>query len=380
MKRVTVLGGYGVFGGRIASALGTRAGVIVRVVGRDGRAARRFAKARRMEHCEARIENGASLRNAIAGSSIVIHAAGPFQGRDYRVAETCIEEGAHYLDLADARDFVAGIGALNERARRRGVFVSSGVSSVPGVTSAIVSFLRPSFRAIEEIQMALSPGNQNPRGASTIGAILTYLGRPIRLWQDGEWIERPGWEDSLELLFPPPVGRRRVYNCDVPDLELFPELFGARTVRFRAGVELAVFNRCLSWLSRQRQRGRFEHLPRRAALFRRLSLLLYPLGSKNGALAVWVRGTAHDGTPIERSGAIVTDDDGPATPCSPAIVLAGKLLDQGAPRVGAFPCVGFLALEELANHLRSYGVWYAHGGPTGWAPVPQASSSGPTSK
>ena len=51
---------------------------------------------------------------------IVVDATGPFQGRDHRVAAACIEAGCHYLDIADGRDFVAGIGALDAAARAQG--------------------------------------------------------------------------------------------------------------------------------------------------------------------------------------------------------------------------------------------------------------------
>ncbi len=128
------------------------------------------------------------------------------------------------------RDFVCGIGVLDERARERGLMVASGVSSTPAVTSAIIAELAPEFAQIDEIHTALSPGNQNPRGAATIAAVLSYLGRKIRTWRDGRWVERPGWGDVQRLMFPTPIGRRRVHNCDVPELELFPAVFGARTV------------------------------------------------------------------------------------------------------------------------------------------------------
>ena len=254
----------------------------------------------------------------------------------------------------------------------------SGASSVPSITSALIRSALPAFARVDTIQIALSPGNQNARGASTIAAILSYLGRPIRVFEDGRWTERPGWSDRRVLDFPPPLGRRAIHVCDVPDLDLFPSAFGAQTVRFGAGVELDVFNRVLSMLGGMRQRGRLPHLPRHAQLFRWLSLCLYPFGSKRGALAVWVRGTAPDGTPIERRAAIVTDDDGPATPSGPSILLARRILDRGALAVGAFPCVGFFTLEELMEHLRPFGVWSASGDEEGWATNNSKGSVSPT--
>src|SRR4029077_14382185 len=37
---------------------------------------------------------------------LVIHCGGPVQVQDYRIAPGALEVGAHYLDLADGRQFV----------------------------------------------------------------------------------------------------------------------------------------------------------------------------------------------------------------------------------------------------------------------------------
>jgi hypothetical protein len=362
---ITILGGYGIFGSRIAEALAGDDRCQVRIVGRNPTIGRNLAHRLGVEFRLSTMTDRDRLRRAIAGSFVVIHAAGPFQGADYHVAELCLEAGAHYLDLADAREFVCGIGALDTEARRRGLLVTSGVSSTPAVTAAMIAELSPEFVHIDEIHTALSPGNQNPRGAATIAAVLSYLGRKIRIWRDGQWVERPGWGDGVRLRFPPPVGRRRVYHCDVPELELFPAWFSARTVRFSAGLELNFLNRLLSLCALPCRWFGFD-FTRNARLFLKASLMLFPFGTTNGARAIWVRGTGRDGRSIERRIALVTDFDGPATPSSAAIVLARKLLDGSAPRSGALPCVGLLKLEELVAHLQPLGIWCARGDETGW--------------
>ena len=362
---VTVLGGYGIFGGRIAEAMARDGRCRVRVAGRNPRVGRNFTHRIGAEFQTCTLADRDSIRSVIDGSVLVIHAAGPFQGSDYRVAECCIASGVHYLDLADGRAFVAGIGSLNGAARARGVLVTSGVSSTPAITSALLRELTPEFARIDEIHTALSPGNQNPRGASTIGAVLSYLGRTIRVWQDGRWVDRPGWGDAHRVDFPAPVGRRRVYNCEVPELELFPAEFGARTVRFSAGLELNILNRLLTLCSWPCRWFKLDLSPR-ARLFLNLSLMLYPFGTTHGGLTIRVRGQGRWGHAIERRIALVTDYDGPATPSSAAIVLAKKILSFGPPRTGAFPCVGLVNLEELLDHLRPLGIWCARGDERGW--------------
>jgi short subunit dehydrogenase-like uncharacterized protein len=366
-KVVTVLGGYGIFGGRVAEALARDQICRVRIVGRSAKIGLNFAHRVGAEFYLSMLDDRDALRRAIDGSFLVIHAAGPFQGMDYHVAEQCIKAGAHYLDLADAREFVTSIGLLDEDARRRRLLVASGVSSTPAITSAMIAELVPEFARIDEIHMALSPGNQNPRGAATIAAVLSYLGRRIKVWRNGRWVERPGWGDVRRLEFPLPVGRRRVYNCDVPELELFPTAFAAKTVSFSAGLELNLLNYLLSICALP---GRafgmdFTH---RARFFLKLSLMLFPWGTTNGALAIWLRGLDHHAVPIERRIALVTDYDGPATPSSAAVVLARKIVINGPPRTGVFPAVGLLSLGELLAYLNPLGIWCAQGTESGWSP------------
>jgi hypothetical protein len=368
VKVITVLGGYGVFGGRIAEALVRRPSTQVRIAGRNQHAGLRFAARIGAEFRQCDLAQPATLDQAIEGATVVVHAAGPFQGTDYHVARRCIDLRSHYVDIADGRDYVTGIVSLHAAAQARGVMVVSGASTVPAISHALVNELRPGFQRIDEIDIALAPGNRNPRGTATIAAILSYLGRPIPVWQFGRWQTRTGWAQPTRLVFPDPLGSRSVYTCEAPDLDLFPKIFGAHSVRFRAGLELNVLNWMLAALSRLRRSGRFESLPRYAGLMARLSRLLLPFGSRNGALAVWARGADHSGRLLERSVALVTDWDGPAIPAAPAILLAGQWLDSGAQEGGAFPCVGFVTLPELLSGLGPAHFWLVDGAEGRWQP------------
>ena len=90
-RLVSVLGGYGIFGGRIAEALARVEACRVRVVGRNAKVGGNFAHRIGAEFRASALDNRASLRQALEGSFLVIHAAGPFQGADYRVAEMTLQ-------------------------------------------------------------------------------------------------------------------------------------------------------------------------------------------------------------------------------------------------------------------------------------------------
>jgi len=129
--RIVVIGGHGNFGARICRTLAADKGIDIVAVGRRS-AAPPDAGVRSANLDIAAPDFPASL--AALRPTVVIHCAGPFQGQDYGVASAAIAAGAHYIDLADGRRFVAGFsGALDEAARAAGVLAISGASTLPAI-------------------------------------------------------------------------------------------------------------------------------------------------------------------------------------------------------------------------------------------------------
>lgn len=359
--RILILGGYGTFGSLIAEQLAPSEAEVL-IAGRDVGKGQALAAAQGVGFVRCDAGNQASLRDAIAGAFLVINAAGPFQAEDYSVPQTCIDHGCHYVDLGDGRDYVANIGRLHESAQARQVFICVGASTTPAVTSAAVAELRQHLPKVRSIRIALTAGNKNQAGVSTIASILAYVGAPVRVWQDGQWRERVGWGLGEFIRFPPPVGRRRVQLCNVPDLELFPSLFQADSVVFKAGVELTLFNYVLAALAQLRRLRPALNLSSLAPTVVWASKLFKPLGTFRGSVAVWVS----DGDQ-ERALAFVAPRHGPRVPTAPAVLLARKLLAEGVPACGAFPCVGFLSLAEFADYLATFGITVVRGENGRWA-------------
>ena len=150
-----MLGGYGFFGARICKALASGPNVRIIIGGRDLAQAEEAAAALGLgaEQGVAIDARASNLAQRFAELKIktVIHAAGPFQGQDYAVARAAIAAEANYIDLADSRDFVVGIEQLDAQARHRGVLVTSGASSLPALSSAVVDRYLPRFSQLRSI-------------------------------------------------------------------------------------------------------------------------------------------------------------------------------------------------------------------------------------
>ena len=172
-----------------------------------------------------------------------------------------------------------------------------------------------------------------------------------------------GWDVGEFIDFPKPVGRRRVQLCDVPDLELFPQLFGADSVVFKAGVELTFLNYAIAALGQLRKLRPSLDLPALAAPLVSLSKLFKWFGTFHGSCAVWVTGDTGE----EKSLAFVAPRHGPRVPAAPAVLLARKLLAEAIPARGAFPCVGLISLEEFADYLARFGIFVVRGENGTWS-------------
>ncbi|MFZ2003754.1 MAG: saccharopine dehydrogenase NADP-binding domain-containing protein, partial [Stellaceae bacterium] len=244
-RAVLVVGGTGAFGGRLVAGLYETTDFDVVIAGRDIDRATAAAAALGPRARALRLDAATVEADELRASDafVLVDAAGPFQGASTRLARAAINAGLHYVDLADGRDFVAGFGALDELARAAGVVALTGASSTPALSHAVLDRLTEGWRRIDTVEIAISPGNRNsPRGLSVIRAILSYAGKPIRVFDGGGWTERPGWGRPVRREMPG-LGKRWLSLCETPDLDLVPERFAPRQAAvFRAGLELSAMH------------------------------------------------------------------------------------------------------------------------------------------
>jgi saccharopine dehydrogenase-like NADP-dependent oxidoreductase len=358
MHSILILGGYGFFGGRIrlliagrdlaqaqgtAIALGLGADHGISIDARDANLAQQFTRLR---------------------IDTVIHTAGPFQAQDYAVARAAISAGANYIDLADGRAFVAGIAALDQMARQRGVLVTSGASSLPALSSAVVDHYQGRFKQLSAIRMGIGSGARAP-GLATLRGVFGYCGKPFTQLGAGAWQTKHGWLQLQRHVFPAPVGARWLGSCDVPDLELFARRYpGVHTVHFKAGYASAG-GHLLVWAASQLVRlGLLRSLVPFAAPLHTVSQLLEPLLSDKGGMYVAMAGIGANDQPLELVWHLMArQNHGPIIPCGAAIALARKLAQVNPlPYVnklpsGAMPCMGLLSVSEYLSALVGFDVY-----------------------
>ncbi|MGI9265427.1 MAG: saccharopine dehydrogenase family protein [Gammaproteobacteria bacterium] len=355
-KRVVVIGGTGHFGGRICHRLVGDPNTELLVTSRSLESAQ--ALVRELQSSTPKAEVSAAELNqslqtfpqdlAKLRPDIVIHTAGPYQGQDYRVAEACIACGSHYVDLADGREFVEEFDSLNARAKAKGVLLVSGASTLPGLSSAIVDYLYAEFDTISAVEISIAPAHQTPRGPGTIAAVLSYCGKPFQVLEDGEWVTRYGWQNMRRQSYPE-VGSRWSAACDVPDLGLLAGyLPDPQTVTFHAALE-AKWEQIALWLMAGLTRiGLIRSWQGLVPSFGWISDRLIGFGSDKGGMHVRVSGIGTNGRPMIRNWNLTARrNHGPEIPCTPALILARKLVAGKISRTGAVACLGLISMADF---------------------------------
>lgn len=361
MKRVLVLGGYGTFGGRIAER-GAAAGFEMLVAGRSLARATAFCAGReRLVPVE--LDGGLAETLDRLDPFAIVDAAGPFQGADYDVARFAIAAGCHYLDIADGSDFVAGIGLLDSEAKAAGVSIISGASSVPALSGAVAAALAEGMERVSAVEIALSASSRGTAGRSVTAAILSYLGRPVRLRRGGRWTRAFGWQGlrrfDFEVEGAPPLRRRLAALADVPDLALLPErLPGKPAVSFFAGTDAPWHNLGL-WLLSWPVRWNWLRRPERfAGLLSTLQRWTRGPGSLRSAFEMRLFGIAA-GLRLERRWTLIAErGDGPEIPSLAVPLLLAKLA-EGALAPGARDAGGLLSIEDFEPSLAGLAAVHA---------------------
>lgn len=354
--RVVVVGGAGNFGARIVRALHGDPTIELVVAGR-----RKVSVPGAEEVRSVLIDiDGAGFAQSIKDLSpgLIIHCVGPFQGQDYRVANAALAAGAHYLDLADGRRFIADFAAaVNEQAVKVGRVAISGASTLPALSSAVVEELREGMSSLDSIEVTIAPGQRAPRGKATLEAVFSYLGRPFQVWRNGHWRRAWGWMELEEIRLD--VGGRLAAACDVPDLELFPARYpGIQTVHFSAALEFGVQHLTLWGLAALQRVGLPFPVARWAVGLNRLAGIFDAAAGEKGGMRVSVVGDRRDGGGrVRRTWQLTAPAmDGPEIPCMAAILLARRLARGEVLQSGAFPCMGFLTLSEFAHEFARWQI------------------------
>lgn len=353
--KLLILGGYGVFGGRLAQLLADEPRLVLLIAGRSIAKAQAFcADWVGAAQVEPLFADRADLDAVLARHrpDIVIDASGPFQayGDDrYAAIKSAIAAGVNYLDFADGADFVAGVAGFDAAARAAEVFVISGVSSFPVLTAAVLREIGTAME-IHEVVGGIAPSPFAGVGRNVIRAVLSYAGAPVSVLSKGQMRPRIGLGDTLRYTVAPP-GALPLHNTlfslvEVPDLQAIPQAMPeVQSLWLGAGPRPEALHRLLILLAKTRAA---LHLPSLAWLAPICHQVLNRMrfGEHRGGMFIAAKGT-RDGVAVAQSWHLLAEgEDGPLIPSMACAAIVQKMLAGQVIAVGARSGIDALRLVD----------------------------------
>jgi len=364
--KILIIGGYGVFGGRLVELLADIVDLEIIVCGRNLSKAQAFCTAVKGQSTIRALElDRNDIDNVLSSEQpeIVVDASGPFQayGTDcYRVIKSCIAAGVNYLDFADAANFVYGVSQFNEEAKTAGIFVLSGVSSFPVLTAAVLRDMALTMD-IHTVQGGIAPSVYAGVGVNVMRAVLSYAGEPVTLQRNGVQGQGIGLVESFRYTVAVP-GKLPLKNIrfslvDVPDLQIIPPEHPTLTdIWMGAGPVPETLHRVLNLLAKARARFKLPTLVPFSKLFY-IVLNMVKFGEHRGGMYVYAEGTA-DGKKIEQSWHLLAEgDDGPYIPSMTIEAIIRKFLIGQLPNTGARSGANALELTDYDDLFKSKKIY-----------------------
>ncbi|WP_324752051.1 DUF4166 domain-containing protein [Roseovarius sp. Pro17] len=363
-RRILIMGGTGVFGKRLARHLATFGGIELFISSRTAAKAQTFVQSLKTKTPDLKAQGVAIDHRKNLDAQLVaikpfavIDCSGPFQTANYDAAQTILKAGAHLIDLADARDYLANFTQqLDALARESNVAALTGASTTPTLSSCVVEHVTRNWQRIDTIDICITPGGKSEVGRSVIEAILSYAGKRIPIWVDGHLTQTTGWTGA-KIVNIPKLGRRRVAPVETYDAEyLGPRHNVQSRVAFSAGLESAIEQRGIEIIATLRKYKLFPSPLTLIPLLLKARLITRIPTSDQGGMLVEISGLDASGQFTQTKWSLLAKNDhGPFIPVLPAATALQKLLENEVPS-GAFLANQHMALPDILTQMTPYEI------------------------
>jgi saccharopine dehydrogenase-like NADP-dependent oxidoreductase len=240
MSKVTVLGGCGAVGSVATETLvSSKVFSQVVVADIDLEKATEMVQtlgAGNLSAVEFDAENPQSIKNATAGSSVVINCVGPFYKFGPTIMKAVIESKIDYVDVCDDFDATEILLAMDDDAKKAGVSALIGMGSSPGIANILVRLCADLlFDQVESVDIYHAHGGEKVEGPAVVKHRIHSMKIDIPMFLDGRFTAVRLFEDSGRALEEETefrdVGTYNVYAYPHPETITLPKyLTGVKRV------------------------------------------------------------------------------------------------------------------------------------------------------
>jgi hypothetical protein len=290
--------------------------------------------------------DSASVRAALQPGDVVLDAAGPFRERSAALVEAAIDVGCDIVDINDDLSYAEKMLALETRIAGAGIRVLSSASTVSAVAAAMV--LHSGVVAPTRVTTYLVPATRHTANSGSALSLLASVGRPIRIYRDGQLQTQLGWSELRRFTMPAPLGSIDAWLFESADALYLPRIWPSlREVTIFVDTNLPFGNIAMRSAARRPAiRRMFEsHVHLGTWLARKL-------GSPAGGVGYEIE---NGGDRIVRW-AITSRENSYIVAVAAAVLAVRAIVEQRFPRRGLVLPDRHVEIGELCSFLLSNGI------------------------
>ena len=290
--KIVVLGGAGDMGAEAVHDLyeNSRASEII-IADKNTRAARKLADTLDPERITVREVDATShesLVNAMAGSTVVAGALGPFYRFERPIVEACLEAGANYVSICDYHDAVESVLELDDKARILGRRILTGLGWTPGLSNLLARRGYDQLEQVDTINIYWAGSAGDSHGLAVILHLFHIFTGKVTSYQNSRYVAVKAGSDKEGVAFPDPLGKVNTFHLGHPEPITIPRyLRGINEVTLKGGLAENYINTLARFFSAL---GLTGARPTRFLLSRLIKLLLpvFPVNKKRSVSGIRV--------------------------------------------------------------------------------------------
>lgn len=161
--------------------------------GRDAIAVRSLAEEHGLSARPAQLNDAGALDAALTGVGAVLHCAGPFSNTSRPMADACLRNRVHYLDITGEISVFESLALRSLEAERKGVMLLPGVGFDVVPTDCLAAHLHERLPSATWLTLAFHGGTGLSRGSAT--TMVENIGRGGAIRRSGKITRVPaGWK------------------------------------------------------------------------------------------------------------------------------------------------------------------------------------------
>jgi saccharopine dehydrogenase-like NADP-dependent oxidoreductase len=192
------------------------------------------------------------IKSAVRGCDLVVHTAGPFQGRtDPVLLKCCIDEKVpFYVDVCDEYELAVAAKELvksneKEDAHKITAVVSSGIW--PGVSALMAAEAKSKLETrygevCDTLDLSFFTAGTGNAGPTILSATFLLLATPVLNYLNGKPVTKQPWTEEQDVDFGSAVGTKRVWLLDNPDVPTTADSLNVLNVSSRFGTDPLFWN------------------------------------------------------------------------------------------------------------------------------------------